>query len=94
MTPKEAVASLEKSLASGDELMKSFTWSGGNFKSQAVRAIIASHAELRKLLLTCRTRIKSQTDVGLISQDPENEDPQHEFQELLPDLDAALGLED
>lgn len=94
MTPQDAIASLEKSLSEGDELMKSYTWSGGSFKSQAVRAVITTNADLRKLLMTCRARIKAQTDVGLISQDPENEDPQHEFQELLPDLDAALGLSD
>lgn len=48
-------------------------------------------AKLRKLLVLCQTRIRAQTSIGLISADPDNEDPQHEFQELLADLDDALG---
>lgn len=53
-----------------------------------------ANADLRELLATCRHRIKAQTDVGLLSEDPANEDPQHEFQELLVDLNDALGLSD
>lgn len=40
MTLAEAIESLKKSLAKGDEMMKSETWSGGNFKSQAVRTVL------------------------------------------------------
>ena len=45
----------------------------------------------KKLLAECQARIRAQTNVGLVSEDPGNEDPQHEFQELLVDLDDALG---
>lgn len=45
---------------------------------------------LRKTLETCRARIEAQTNVGIVSVDPDNEDPQHEFTELLPDIDDAL----
>lgn len=44
-----------------------------------------------KLLSECQSRIAAQTGVGILSQDPENENPQHEFQELLVDLEDALG---
>lgn len=40
MTLEEAVESLKKSLKRGDELMKGNTWSGGSFKSQAVRVVL------------------------------------------------------
>ena len=50
--------------------------------------------ELRELLAKVRFRLKAQTDVGIVSTDPENEDPQHEFQEILVDIDDALGLRD
>lgn len=41
MTKEEAVASLRKSLQEGDALIKSQTWSGGGFKSEAVRVLLA-----------------------------------------------------
>jgi hypothetical protein len=39
-TLEEAIESLKKSLARGDGLMKSETWSGGGFKSCAVRKVL------------------------------------------------------
>lgn len=45
MRISEAVESLKKSLAHGDELMKSETWSGGDFKSQAIRTILIAYAD-------------------------------------------------
>lgn len=41
MTKEEAIISLRKSLQNGDALMKSQTWSGGDFKSEAVRVLLA-----------------------------------------------------
>lgn len=65
------------------------TLSAADFASVAAEA--ADVKRLVKLLALCRDRIESQTNVGVISSDPENEDPQHEFQELLVDLHDALN---
>lgn len=50
--------------------------------------------DLRELLAKVRFRLKAQTDVGIVSTNPENEDPQHEFTEILVDIDDALGIRD
>ncbi len=44
-----------------------------------------------KLLQTIHTRISNQTSVGIVSADPDNEDPQHEFTELLPDIEGVMA---
>lgn len=41
MTKEEAIASLRKSMQEGDALMRSQTWSGGSFKAEAVRILLA-----------------------------------------------------
>ena len=43
MTIREAIDSLLASLEQGDKLMSSKTWSGGNFKSEAIRLLIERH---------------------------------------------------
>lgn len=43
------------------------------------------------LLQMIHTRIEVQTGVGIVSADPDNEDPQHEFSELLPDIQDAMA---
>lgn len=48
MNTDEAIESLRQSLAEGDKLMKSETWSGGGFKSAAVRQLIAAASGLRQ----------------------------------------------
>lgn len=45
------------------------------------------------VLRMVRARLKVQLDVGIVSMDPDNEDPQHEFAELIPDLDDAIARE-
>ena len=47
--------------------------------------------EATRVLLECKQRIVSQLNVGIVSADPENEDPSHEFSELLPDIEDALA---
>lgn len=41
ITMDQATESLWQSLSDGDKLMSSKTWSGGNFKSEAVRRLLA-----------------------------------------------------
>lgn len=41
MSTDQARESLQRSLADGDKVMSSKTWSGGDFKSEAVRRILA-----------------------------------------------------
>lgn len=50
MTIEEAIESLKKSLAKGDAMMgpnSSGNWSGGSFKAQAVRTLIAEYEAIR-----------------------------------------------
>lgn len=42
MELNEAIESLKKSLERGDSISKSKNWSGGNFKSEAVRVVLAA----------------------------------------------------
>lgn len=51
MTREEAIESLKTSLARGDETMNSTTWSGGSFKSDAVRLLLAEHNKFETALL-------------------------------------------
>lgn len=46
--------------------------------------------KVRSLLIEVRARLRHQCEVGIISRDPANEDPNHELGELLPDLDYAI----
>lgn len=41
LTLQQAIESLQKSLDDGDKVMASKSWSGGNFKSEAVRIVLA-----------------------------------------------------
>lgn len=50
MTIDEAIKSLNDSLAHGDALMDSETWSGGYFKSQAVRTLLSADAGAQRLV--------------------------------------------
>jgi hypothetical protein len=67
------------------------------FDAQQATAMVSHMLEglptdpAREVLEKCRATIQAQTDVGVLSTDPENEDPQHELTELLPDIDDALG---
>ena len=47
----------------------------------------------RMLLHHCRDRLRMQLNIGIISVDPENENPQHEFDELLTDISYFLGVD-
>lgn len=55
-----------------------------------IEGLPTSEDRLRNTLRMCRDRIEAQTRVGIVSADPDNEDPQHEFTELLPDIEDAL----
>ena len=44
-----------------------------------------------ELLKMIRHRIRHQCEIGIVSCDPDNEDPQFELMELLPDIENAIA---
>ena len=74
MTLNEAIESLKKSLARGDEIMQSETWNNG-FKSQAVRIVLAALEKSEKISLeTLKNRIDIRLNNKLIEMKPNYDD--------------------